>query len=82
MENYQIDMEEKPNGISDVTDLVKSSILSAVKKQVPQKPYYRVEEYAEGWACPVCDMGVTIDHGRTRNSYCSNCGQAIDWKDV
>lgn len=82
MEIYQTDMDEKPSGISDVTDLVKSSILSAVKKQVPQKPYYRLEEDTEGWACPVCDMCVTVDHGRTRNSYCSNCGQAIDWEDV
>lgn len=82
MEIYQTDMDEKPSGISDVTDLVKSSILSAVKKQVPQKPYYRVEEDTEGWACPVCDMCVTVDHGRIRNSYCSNCGQAIDWEDV
>ena len=82
MEIYQTDMDEKPSGISDVTDLIRASILSAVKKQVPQKPYYRVEEDTEGWASPVCDMCVTVDHGRTRNSYCSNCGQAIDWEDV
>lgn len=44
------------------------------KNSISKTPNYRVEEYAEGWACPVCDMGVTIDHGRTRNSYCSNCG--------
>ena len=39
MEIYQTDMDEKPSGISDVTDLVKSSILSAVKKQVPKNPH-------------------------------------------
>ena len=55
--------------------------LNALKKQMPQKPYYRKEEYAEGYACPVCDMGVTVDHGRIKDTFCSHCGQALDWGD-
>ena len=53
--------------------------ISALEKQIPKEPYWRVEEGAEGWACPVCDMGVTIDGGRV--CFCGSCGQAIDWSD-
>jgi len=54
--------------------------IAAIKKQLPKKPYYRKEAGTEGYACSVCDMGVTVDHGRIRDAYCSHCGQAIDWE--
>lgn len=53
--------------------------ITALEKRIPQKPYYRKEEDAKGYACPVCDMGVTVDHGRIRDTFCSHCGQALDW---
>lgn len=53
--------------------------VAAIEKQMPKKPYFRKEEDAKGYACPVCDMGVTADHGRIRDTFCSHCGQAIDW---
>ena len=55
------------------------AIVDALNKQIPIKPYYRKEEDAEGWACPNCDGGVTVNHGRIRDTYCSHCGQMIDW---
>jgi hypothetical protein len=55
--------------------------MGALEKQTPKKPYYRKEEDAEGYACPSCDMGVTVDNGRIRDAYCSHCGQALDWKE-
>lgn len=57
----------------------KQWLLEACEKQIPKNPYYRREEDAEGYACPVCDMGVTVDHGRIRDAFCSHCGQALDW---
>lgn len=53
----------------------------AIEKQIAKKPYYRKEEDSEGYACPVCDIGVTVDHGRIKLSYCSSCGQRLDWSD-
>ena len=55
--------------------------VESVEKQIPKKPYYRKEEDAKGFACPECDMGVTVDHGRIKEDYCSSCGQKIDWSE-
>lgn len=78
----QIAMEARAEGISDLTVLNKWAILNAIKKQIPQKPWYRKEEDADGWACPACHMGVTVDHGRIKDTFCSHCGQAIDWEEA
>lgn len=78
----QITMEARAEGISDLTVLNKWAILNAIKKQIPQKPWYRREEDAEGWACPACHLGVTVDHGRIKDTFCSHCGQAIDWEEA
>ena len=78
----QIAMEARAEGISDLTVLNKWAILNAIKKQIPQKPWYRREEDADGWACPACHMGVTVDHGRIKDTFCSHCGQAIDWEEA
>ena len=55
------------------------TVIKALDKQIPKKPYFRNEEGATGYACPVCDMGVTADKGRIRDTYCSHCGQFLDW---
>ena len=57
------------------------TIINALENQIPKKPYWRIEEDAKGYACPICNMGVTIDHGRIRETFCSNCGQKIDWSE-
>lgn len=58
------------------------AIVNALNRQLPDKPYYRKEEDAEGWACPNCGMGVEHDHGRIKDTYCHSCGQMIDWKNI
>ena len=78
----QIAMEARAEGISDLTVLNKEAILDAIRKRIPQKPWYRVEEDSEGWACPCCHMCVETDHGRIRELYCSDCGQMIDWEEA
>lgn len=54
--------------------------------RTPKEPYWRRETdddvITEGYACPTCDMGVTIDHGRIRPSFCLSCGQALDWNNI
>ena len=47
---------------------------NALKKQIPQKPVIRL---GEGCDCPVC--GSIINE--CADSYCSNCGQRIDWEE-
>lgn len=78
----QIAMEAKLAGVADCTVLNKAAILEALQKQIPQEPWYRKEEDAEGYACPACHMGVTVDHGRIKDSFCSHCGQALDWSEI
>lgn len=56
--------------------------IDAIEKQIPKKPWHRREEDAEGWACPACHMGVTVDHGRIKDTFCSHCGQALDWEET
>lgn len=58
------------------------TVIKALEKQISKKPYFRKEEDAAGYACPVCDMGVTADKGRIRDAYCSHCGQFLDWSDT
>ena len=43
-----------------------------LEKQIPAK----VDIKASCWRCPICGVEA---HG-TR--YCSNCGQALDWRDL
>ena len=47
-------------------------VIKALQKQIPRMPYY---EYGE-MHCYVCGCIVTAD-----DSYCPECGQAIDWWD-
>lgn len=54
--------------------------VESIEKQIPKEPYWRVEEEGEGWACPACNMGVTIDGERIRERFCSDCGQSLDWR--
>lgn len=52
-------------------------ILSAVQKQIPEKPNDK-EPTCNGWFgyCPHCNKIVSDKEDR---SFCSSCGQALDW---
>ncbi len=88
MKQYVNEYDEALNaltsGMLDTSDIepYMEAIVDALNKQIPDKPYYRKEEDAEGWACPNCDMGVEHDHGRIKDTYCHSCGQLLDWEDV
>lgn len=57
------------------------TVLECIKKQIPKKPKTFITEICY-YCCPVCSEQielVPIDHNVT--TYCSHCGQAIDWSD-
>ena len=66
-----------------ITRLLAQNQVDKVKTwRIPKEPYWRTEEDAKGYACPTCNMGVTVDHGIIRDAYCSSCGQALDWTNI
>lgn len=54
----------------------------AVEKQMPKKPDYEGDGYADGhivydtWICPCCGKCYEVDYDNY--SHCPECGQAID----
>ena len=64
---------------SEVMELVKA----ALEKQIPKKPIKINEDYEVAigrwiidWECPNCGNPYADD------SFCSCCGQALDWSDT
>lgn len=71
------------NNAASVIDTNAMALINeAIDSRIDAQPYYRREEDDKGWACPRCDMGVTVDHGRIREQYCSSCGQKLDWTNI
>lgn len=59
------------------------TLKEAVEKQIPKKPIKTNEDYEAtsgrwiiDWECPSCGNPYADD------SYCSCCGQALDWSDT
>lgn len=71
----QIANTARENGISELVVLNKTTIMDALKKQMPKKPVNiaKCELYGR---CAVC--GQTVHIG---NQYCDQCGQSLDWSD-
>ena len=57
---------------------------AALEKQMPKKPDYEGDGYADGelvydtWICPCCGKHYEIDYDDY--DYCPNCGQHILWE--
>lgn len=62
--------------------------VDALEKQVPQKPNFEGDGYADGHPvydiakCPICDHEFEEDINDWGSQYCPDCGQALDWGDV
>lgn len=59
----------------------------ALEKQIPKKPYYgEVLSYKGffGYLCPICRnwLFYADETPNSRDSFCSFCGQKIDWLEV
>ena len=66
------------HGIKTEYILNEKAIISALKKQIPKKPY--LLNYGgcevENWHCP---NGHIVS---TKDAFCKHCGQALDWSDT
>lgn len=57
--------------------------IAAMKKQIPKKPTYEADGYADGElvydirVCPNCGKHFEVDY----YDFCPDCGQAIDWSE-
>ena len=80
----------KAEGITELTVLNKSAIISAIQKQIPKKPEFvdirfrnHGRSVADGvslskcYKCPSC--WSHIFHVWDSEKYCVHCGQALDW---
>lgn len=58
-------------------------IKSIVKKEIPKKPFFESDGYADGypvydtWICPRCGHNYEVDSDKF--DYCPKCGKRIDW---
>ena len=58
-------------------------IKAIVKKEIPKKPFFESDGYADGypvydtWICPKCGTNYEVDSDKF--DYCPKCGQKLDW---
>lgn len=59
----------------------------ALEKQMPRKPDYEADGYADGVLaydyakCPVCEHEFEYGINEWGSAFCQDCGQALDWSD-
>ena len=71
----QIANTARENGINELVVLNKTTIMDALKKQMPKQPVNLAINELYG-NCAVCGKVVHIGE-----RYCDQCGQALDWGD-
>ena len=74
-------MSNREGGICDKTDELKTTILSALEKQIPKKPIKLPESeqhirHTDTYRCPTCGGNFS---GTGIADYCYHCGQRLDW---
>ena len=57
--------------------------ISAIEKQIPKKPILDTifPSGVKWWRCPVCNKIIVGCIANRPQKYCSNCGQALKWRD-
>ena len=61
--------------------------IQALEKQIPKKPEYEGDGYADGELvydyakCPICGHDFEYGINDWGCEYCSDCGQKLDWSD-
>ena len=67
-----------PYGIT-VSDEASRMAINALEKQIPKKPHKNFEKFSGVW----CSCGKYLGKGYfvEKQSFCSNCGQKLDWSD-
>lgn len=60
--------------------------IKALEKQIPKKPEYEADGYADGELvydyakCPICGHDFEYGINDWGCEYCSDCGQKLDWE--
>lgn len=74
------------NGIETKIILNEKNVADALRKQIPEKPYFEGDGYDDSgnliydtWICPNCGDRYEVDY--EIHTYCPMCGQRIDWSD-
>ena len=85
--------EAKSMGCNDIRALYNiplknmELIINALEKQIPEKPEYEADGYADGELvydyakCPICGHDFEYGINDWGCEYCSDCGQKLDWSD-
>lgn len=66
---------------------ISMTLKEAVEKQIPKKPDYWADGYADGVLCydyakcPICEHDFEYGINDWGCKYCQDCGQALDWSD-
>lgn len=74
------------NDLNRATYEADKMAISALEKQIPKKPSYEGDGYADGkmvydtWICPCCATRYEVDYDEY--DYCPECGQRIDWSEI
>lgn len=85
---FEIIKDEMPYE-SGVINEALNMVENAVEKQIPKKlKVEKVGRFGLALLCPSCENQVAmiwdsvLRKGKYKQSYCDNCGQALDWSDV
>ena len=80
------DNMDLPFGVT-VSDEASRMAINALEKQIPKKPEYEADGYANGELvydyakCPICGHDFEYGINDWGCEYCSDCGQKLDWSD-
>ena len=74
-----LESEYKFHGECSVFGEALTLAINALEKQIPKKPHKNFEKFSGVW----CSCGKYLGKGYfvERQSFCSNCGQKLDWSD-
>ena len=66
--------------------MAKAKSIEALEKQIPKKPEYEGDGYADGELvydyakCPICGHDFEYGINDWGCEYCSDCGQKLNWE--
>ena len=74
-----LESEYKFHGECSVFGEALTLAINALEKQIPKKPHKNFEKFSGVW----CSCGKYLGKGYfvETQSFCSNCGQKLDWSD-